>query len=71
MPPTFSQVLSKSEIFREVNQSEIEAEKFLEKSAKFFVERDGDFDLSSPEVSALLKKAEELFPIEKPGSISI
>ncbi len=52
-----------------MNQSEIEAEKFLEKSAKFFVERDGDFDLSSPEVSALLKKAEELFPIEKPGSI--
>ena len=51
-----------------MNQSEIEAEKFLEKSAKFFVERDGDFDLSSPEVSALLKKAEELFPIEKPGS---
>ena len=40
---------------------------FLEKSAKYFVEKDRNFDFSSPEVIAVLQKSEELFPLEKPG----
>ncbi len=37
------------------------------RAAQFFVEKDQDFDLASPEVSAMFIKSEQLFPIEKAG----
>ena len=66
--PTFQQVLKTSSIYSEVNQNEIDAERFLEKSVEYFVEKSGpNFDFSSPEAASVLKQSELMFPIEKPG----
>ena len=65
---TFSAVLERSSIASVVNKLEIEAEQFLKKSAKVLVEKMGNFDLVSNEVSEFLKKLDELYPIGKAGS---
>ena len=65
--PTFGQVLQRSKIFSVVAEADIEAEKFFQRSAEFFVEKNRNFDLSDRDVSAVLAKSEELFPIEKVG----
>ena len=72
--PTFSQVLERSQIFHALNKTEIEAERFLKKSAELFVEKEGsagNFDLSSREVTEVLHRAEQMFPIEKPGKFGL
>jgi hypothetical protein len=66
--------LEKSKIFRALNETELEAQKFLKKSAEFFVDKEesaGNFDLSSREVTELLHQAEQIFPIGKPGNLGL
>jgi hypothetical protein len=66
--------LERSAIFQALNKTELEAEKFLIKSAEYFVEKEGsagNFDLSSREVTEVLHRAEQMFPIEKPGKLGL